>query len=98
MRVLFDTNTFLWCIAGERSRLSKTAAKTIADESAELLLRVGKLELPLEWQFFHQHMTLLGIAEVLPVQASHIFGLFGLPEHDRDPFDRRAACRSRRGW
>ena len=100
MRVLLDTNIFLWCIAGERSRLSKVAAKTIADENTELLLSAvslweialkvsaGKIELPLEWQFFHQHMTLLGIAEVLPVQASHVFGLFGLPEHHRDPFDR----------
>jgi len=33
-------------------------------------------------------MGLLGIQFVLPVEASHVFELFNLHDHHRDPFDR----------
>ena len=100
MRVLLDTNVFLWCIGGEKSRLSRRAAAVLEDEETELLLsavslweialkvRAGKLELPEEWEFFHEQMTLLRIGGVLSVEAGHVFRLFRLPDHHRDPFDR----------
>ncbi len=100
MKVLLDTNVFLWCLAGETSRLSARAAGVIEDETNDLLLsaaslweialkvRAGKLDLPERWEFFHEHMAALGIGSVLPVEARHVFGLFQLPDHHRDPFDR----------
>jgi len=61
-------------------------------------VRTGKLELPESREFFHEHMTALGIESVLPVEARHVFGLFSLPDHHRDPFDRLiiAQCRAER--
>ena len=100
MKALLDTNIFLWCIAGRKSRLSRRAAKVVEDEDTELLLsavsiweialkaRAGKLEIPEEKSFFQEQMGLLGIQFVLAVEASHVFELFTLPDHHRDPFDR----------
>jgi PIN domain nuclease of toxin-antitoxin system len=100
VKALLDTNVFLWCIAGRQSRLSRRAAKVLEDPHTELLLstvslweidlkvRAGKLELPEQQAFFDEHMNLLGIQAVLPVRQEHIFGLFSLPDHHRDPFDR----------
>ena len=100
MRALLDTNVFLWCIVGRKSRLSRRAAKVVEDENTELLLsavsiweialkaRAGKLEIPEEKSFFQEQMGLLGIQFVLAVEVSHVFELFNLPDHHRDPFDR----------
>jgi PIN domain nuclease of toxin-antitoxin system len=100
VKALLDTNIFLWCIAGRKSRLSRRAAKIVEDEETELLLsavsmweialkaRAGKLEIPEEKSFFQEQMGLLGIQFVLAVEASHVFELFSLPDHHRDPFDR----------
>ena len=110
MRVLLDTNVFLWCLAGEKQRLSARAAAVLESESTALLLsaaslweialklRAGKLELPERWQFFYEHMSALGIQAVLPVESRHVFGLFTLPDHHRDPFDRLlvAQCQAER--
>jgi PIN domain nuclease of toxin-antitoxin system len=98
--VLLDTNVFLWCITGQTERLSRRAARVIAREETELLLsasslweialkaRAGKLELPEEEGFLREHMGLLGVKRVLAVEASHVYGLFALPDYHRDPFDR----------
>ena len=41
------------------------------------------------------HMNRLGVEKVLPVYTSHVFAMFRLPDHHRDPFDRLlvAQCR-----
>ena len=76
MKVLLDTNVFLWCVAGETSRLSARAARVVEDEANERLLsaaslweialklRAGKLDLPERWEFFQEHMTALRIGSV----------------------------------
>ena len=58
MEVLLDTNVFLWCIAGEKFRLSARAVHVVEDEANQLWLsaaslweialkvKAGKLELP----------------------------------------------------
>ena len=108
MKVLLDTNIFLWCIAGEESRLSARAVRVVRDEANELILsaasvweialkvRAGKLALPEQPEFFREHMAKLGITKVLGIEARHVFGLFDLPDHHRDPFDRLlvAQCRA----
>ena len=40
------------------------------------------------------HMSALGIRSVLSVEAGHVFGLFSLPDHHRDPFDRLLVAQS----
>ena len=110
MRVLLDTNVFLWCIAGETSRLSVRAARIVRDEDNELILsaaslweialkvRAGKLELPERSEFLQEHLTALGVRSILPIEARHVYGLFQLPEYHRDPFDRLlvSQCRAER--
>jgi len=91
MRVLLDTNVFLWSISGERAKLSVRAAAVVEDEANELWLsavslweialkaRAGKLELPEHAGFWQHHMTVLRISRVLPVEVGHIYGLFPSP-------------------
>ena len=43
MKVLLDTNVFLWCLAGLRSRPSRRAARVLKDDKTELLLSVVSL-------------------------------------------------------
>jgi PIN domain nuclease of toxin-antitoxin system len=100
VKALLDTNVFLWCIGGRKSRLSKTAARVIEDEKSELQLsavslweiavkaQAGKLEIPMDKSYYVEHMGFLGIQTVLPVEARHIYQLLNLPPHHRDPFDR----------
>ena len=104
MRVLIDTNVFLWCLAGETVRLSRRAKRLLESDETELVLsavslweiavkaQAGKLQVPQEGGFFQEHMALLGVQTVLPVEATHVFALFGLPRHHRDPFDRLLAA------
>jgi PIN domain nuclease of toxin-antitoxin system len=100
VKALLDTNVFLWCIGGRKSRLSKTAASAVEDEKTELLLsavslweiavkaHAGQLDIPMDKSYYVEHMGLLGIQAVLPVEARHIYRLLSLPQHHRDPFDR----------
>ena len=108
MKVLLDTSVFLWCAAGELSRLSARAKRVVRDENNDLLLsaaslweialkvRAGKTRLPEQAEFFYQQMAALGIRAVLPIDARHVFDLFRLPDIHRDPFDRLlvSQCRS----
>jgi PIN domain nuclease of toxin-antitoxin system len=110
VEILLDTNVFLWCIAGEIRRLSRPARKAVASDANELLLSVaslweiclkaeaGKLDLPRRRQFFREHLSALGVRTVLPVEVQHVFGMFDLPPHHRDPFDRLliSQCRTER--
>ena len=107
MTILLDTNVFLWSIGGLMSKISAAAKRILEDEENELVLsavclweialktRAGKLSLPERGEFFRDHMSRLGVEKVLPVYASHVFEMFSLPDHHRDPFDRLlvAQCR-----
>jgi len=106
MTLLLDTSVFLWAISGTTEKLSTRAKRALEDESNalflstvslwEIFLKVqsGKLELPLEAEFFRDHMSSLGVQRVVPVEARHIYQLHGLPDHHRDPFDRLLAAQA----
>lgn len=51
-----------------------------------LKARAGKLNLPVENDYFSGHMTQLGV-ELLPIAAAHVYAVMGLPHHHSDPFD-----------
>jgi PIN domain nuclease of toxin-antitoxin system len=100
MRLLLDTHTFLWFVAGSSS-LSPTARSLIEDTSNQPLLSVasiwemviklslGKLSLaqPLD-VFVTEQMARNGI-NPLSIELSHVLSVATLPFHDhRDPFDR----------
>ncbi|MDP9412280.1 MAG: type II toxin-antitoxin system VapC family toxin [Actinomycetota bacterium] len=99
MRVLLDTHAFLWWIS-DSPELSDAAREAIADQrnapifSAvsgwEIAIKtgLGKLELPgSPARFVNEQLSQNGL-EVLPIHSRHALGVYGLPDHHRDPFDR----------
>jgi len=99
LKVLLDTNVFLWWITKD-PRIPDTASKIIANENNELYLSVascwemiikiqlGKLKIIDRPElFFPEHMSINNI-KGLPIQISHALHLYKLPMHHRDPFDR----------
>lgn len=105
MRVLIDTNIFLWFIAGS-DRLSDSARRTIADIENELLLSVaslweiaiksslGKLELLRPFDQLIPEQLEINEIDVLPIELSHLSRIINLPLHHRDPFDRLIIAQS----
>jgi PIN domain nuclease of toxin-antitoxin system len=99
MRVLLDTNSFLWFISGS-DRLSIDAKNFIADMQNQLVLSaaslweiaikisLGKLDLLQPYgQLIPQQLEENDIA-VLPLEIGHLNKVIDLPFHHRDPFDR----------
>lgn len=99
MRVLLDTNSFLWFISGS-DRLSVDAKTFIADMQNQLVLSVASLwEIAIKvslrkldllqpfGQLIPQQLEENYIA-VLPLDIGHLNKVIDLPFHHRDPFDR----------
>jgi PIN domain nuclease of toxin-antitoxin system len=98
--VLLDTSVFLWCISGQRAKLSAAALRIVEDININLWLSsvslweiavkvgVGKLDLPNNAEFYRTQMAEFYIEKVLPVEASHALADLALPRYHRDPFDR----------
>lgn len=99
MRVLLDTHAFLWWIS-DSPELSDAARETIADgrnapvfsavSGWEIAVKagLGKLDLPDSPAEFVNEQLSQNSLEVLPVHLRHALGVYGLPDHHRDPFDR----------
>jgi len=97
VRVLLDTVTFLWAVSSPE-RLSRAAMSTLTGQATvreisvvsltEIAIKqaIGKLS-------FSKEDLVQGVAElrlrVLPCTAKHAYGLFDLPLHHADPFDRQ---------
>ncbi len=99
MRLLLDTHSFLWFIAGNVS-LSPTARTLIEDVDNQPLLSmaslwemaiklsIGKLSLGQPFEtLIPEQMRLNGI-ELLQIETAHVMVVAKLPFHHRDPFDR----------
>lgn len=99
MKLLVDTNILLWwflrsdrlpdkvraILAHAANGVFASAASTweIAVKSA-----IGRLALPGEpGQYLPDRFRQAQIHE-LPITAAHTYGVFGLPKHHADPFDR----------
>jgi PIN domain nuclease of toxin-antitoxin system len=94
---LLDTAAFIFA-AKAPEQLSKRATEIFADNEAVLLLSsislteigikssLGKISFPL-------HEVKRGLEDLriqlLPYTAAHAFGIFDLPVHHSDPFDRQ---------
>ncbi|OPX22085.1 MAG: PIN domain nuclease [Candidatus Latescibacterota bacterium] len=99
MRILLDTHSFLWFIAGSDS-LSTQARDLIADLGNEVLLStgslwelaikvsIGKIELSRPFGEIIPEQLSENEITVLPIELSHLTMLTELPFHHRDPFDR----------
>lgn len=106
MRVLLDTHTLLWWLAGDR-QLSKRARLTVADEANEVFVsaasawevatkyRIGRLPGagPLAVDFARE-VRQQGFSE-LPLSIAHGQVAGALPGEHRDPFDRMLVAQAR---
>ena len=99
MKILLDTNSFLWFISGSE-RLSINARDRIADLDNQLFLSsaslweiaikvsIEKLELLQPYnQLIPQQLEENDI-NILPIELSHLTTVVELPFYHRDPFDR----------
>ena len=99
MRLLLDTHSFLWFIAGD-AKLSSVAREAMEDIENEAFLStaslwemaieasLGKLELARPFgQLIPEQMERNHVVS-LPITVPHLEALMDLPFHHRDPFDR----------
>jgi PIN domain nuclease of toxin-antitoxin system len=105
VRVLLDTCTFLWVIAGSKD-LSPSATHVFTDPDNEVFLSVvsvweisvkhalGKLPMPTPIErFLVDQRERHGIA-VLSLEEQAVLHLHKLPGLHRDPFDRMLICQA----
>ena len=93
---LLDTSTLLWAL-GEPERLSPQARRLVeAGENVvsvasywEVVIKTQKGLLAIsDLVTWWRQATELTAARVLPIRASHVTALAGLPALHKDPFDR----------
>lgn len=105
MRLLLDTQVWLWMIA-ERERFSAETAVLLENPANDLLLSaassweiaikhsLGKLTLPAPpARYVPEQIAMTGVTP-LPVEHSHALRVAELPPHHRDPFDRRLVAQT----
>lgn len=102
MRLLLDTNAFLWAL-DDFDSLAPAARVLLADGENELFVSMaslweigikvatGKLTTGLDWEDYLQRMG----ASLLPVQMDHAREVARLPLLHRDPFDRMLIAQAR---
>lgn len=105
MRLLLDTNAFLWWIADD-ARLARRARRAIANRANECLLSVascweiaikaslGKLTLAAPVERFVSDQLAANGCGLLPIDLAHASRVAVLPFHHRDPFDRLLAAQA----
>ncbi len=99
MRLLLDTQVWLWMLAAPE-RLSRKSRAVVAAAENELLLSaasaweiaikhgLGKLTLPEPPEEYIPGLMLRTGVTPLPVHHRHALRVASLPPHHRDPFDR----------
>ena len=99
MRLLLDTHTFLWFIAGD-VKLSRKAQGVIEDAANEkfvsiaslweiaIKLSLGKLSLGGSFEVLIPQQLERNGFELLSIKVEHMAAVATLVLHHRDPFDR----------
>ncbi len=99
MKLLLDTHTLLWFIAGSAS-LSAYTRSLIEDAANEkfvsivsiwetaIKVSIGKMSLSAPFDVLFPHQLEVNGFELLPIKVEHTSVLTTLPFHHRDPFDR----------
>ncbi len=105
MRLLLDTCTFLWVVAGDRS-IPDPIRELIAAPENEVLLSVvsaweiiakhklGKLPLPMRAERFVREQRIAHGFDSLPLTEEHTLILPRMADLHRDPFDRMLVCQA----
>ncbi|HEX8398671.1 MAG TPA: type II toxin-antitoxin system VapC family toxin [Pyrinomonadaceae bacterium] len=99
MRLLLDTHTLLWFIAGSTS-LSANARSLIEDAANEkfvsiasiwetaIKVSIGKMTLSAPFNVLFPHQLQINGFDLLPIKVEHTSVLTTLSFHHQDPFDR----------
>lgn len=99
MKILLDTHTFLWFIAGD-AQLDAYARQLIEDPDNERYLSVasiweitiksslGRLTVPMPPSALIREHVWANAIEILSITPEHLDTLHTLPYHHKDPFDR----------
>jgi PIN domain nuclease of toxin-antitoxin system len=105
MKLLLDTHTLLWFIAGSPS-LSADARTSIEDRANEKLVSIasiwetaikvsiGKMTLSAPFGDLFPHQLQINGFDLLPIKIGHAATVTALPFHHRDPFDRLLAAQT----
>ncbi len=105
MKLLLDTHTFLWFVAGD-TQLSPTARRMIEDLGNKRYISIasiwemsikhgiGKLPFAQPIEIFIPTQLQLNRIDILPITQEHAFYAGQLPMHHRDPFDRMLIAQS----
>ena len=98
MKLLLDTQVFLWVINNQK--LSQRARAAFLDTSNQLFLSaasyweicikqsIGKLGLAEDWQQSFEREMRANDIRWLPIERAHCQAIIALPWIHRDPFDR----------
>jgi PIN domain nuclease of toxin-antitoxin system len=99
VKILLDTHTFLWFIAGDE-RLDDYARQLIEEPTNERYLSVasvweitiksslGRLTVPLPPSTLIREQIWANAIDLLAIKPEHFDTLYSLPYHHNDPFDR----------
>lgn len=99
MKLLLDTHTLLWFIAGSvsLSALARTSIEDAANEKfvsivsiweTAIKISIGKMSLSAPFDVLFPHQIQINGFELLLVKVEHTSVVTTLPFHHRDPFDR----------
>lgn len=98
MRVLLDTNVFLWLhaaperVGGLLPMLEDPSTERLVSAVVgwEIAIKhgLGRLQLPEPPERWVPSRIQRGAMVVVPIELSHVLGVADLPHHHRDPFDR----------
>ena len=106
MKILLDTQIFLWAIIGDK-RLSKVQSAAYLDQTNDLYLSVasiwemlikyelGKLPLPSPAADYILRQMETNRIAMLAIRAGHLVELEKLPPYHRDPFDQMLVAQAR---
>lgn len=102
MRILLDTHTFLWFIAGSLN-LSDAARILIENQrflsiasvwEMSIKVSIGKLTFGMSISELIEREVYGNAIELLEIRPEHLDELVGLPFHHKDPFDRLIIAQS----
>lgn len=105
MRILLDTQAFLWMLSGAGD-LSSRARKHVVDADNDLYLSlasiweiaikssIGKLRIAEPIETFLPAQMRANDIEQLGITFRHVARVAVLPFHHRDPFDRLLVCQA----
>jgi len=103
---LLDTGVWLWSV-GKVERLNRATRELLSDPKQELYLSsatvweiavkasIGKLQFPEPIRTLIPRETIRQGLRPLPVTYTHALGVYDLPLHHRDPFDRLLVAQAR---